>query len=570
VSVAAAFDGRGADIKAIRETADGSIWIGTFSNGLLRIAGQKTSHYGTRQGLPGNDIRAILEGPDNSIWLSTRRGLVMFRGGRFTTLPRIGSVRARISPICRDHSGSLWIGTEGGGICRMTGNTCSTLTTEDGLASDDIRSVFEDRQGNIWFGSTDGTLFRLREQKFAQFTRRDGLSSNVVTNVFASRNNELWVGTAEGVNQLQGGRIIRPREPWAAGGITSIIQDRAGALWIGTLQQGLRWVRNGKTKLFFPRRSVGTLLEDRDGSIWAGVSPGLVRIRDGRAETVGAGTPVALSRVVAVVQDRTRGIWVGNRSGHLTHIAGTRLATFDLAKYGCPSRLTGLYPGRRGSLWITTGEGLCRFHDGVFEHYSTKDGLAEDELVSVVEDGLGHLWLSGCRGFSRLEIAALLRYRRGASPPLPVWFIERANGEFSQLRTGAAYNESDGSLWFATQRGLVALDPAGAQPNRAPIAAVIEGLSADNSPVALPRSSNALPHLSAGVKDIGFRFTGMDLGSPELVRFKYKLEGFDADWTNAGNRRVAFYTNLPRGSYRFCVMAANSDGVPGTVRCRPW
>ncbi len=564
LKIYSAADGVGTNIKAILEARDGAIWIGDYGLGVIRLTGDRISRYGIPEGLPSNDVRAILEDPDGTLWFSTLGGLVRWRDGNLTTFTRRdGLSQDRVFPLCRDRNGNLWIGTEGGGLNRMAGGRFSTLSTREGSTSDEIRSLFEDREGNLWFGTADGALFRLKDEKYSVFTHQEGLSSDLVRAVFEDRERNIWVGTAEGVSVLRGSDILRPREPWMAGTVTTMIQDRSGGFWIGTLGQGLRWAHNGQTQIFFPNQRITALFEDREGGIWAGVLPGIARIRNGHAEAVGVGTSIARARIVALRQDAAGALWTAAESGVIYRITGTEVKEYSLHGAGSLAGTTSLHLDEPGGLWIGTTEGLCRFQGGALQCYSVADGLAEDQVSSILEDDQGFLWLSGFRGFSRIAKSAIQQYRRGTSPPLPVWFIEHANGEAtsSGAQTPSAWKGRDGRLWFGSLHGLIGIDPAAARPDPLPVPIVIEELLVDRSPLSSLRSSNGSPKLAAGVRDIEFRFVGLNLGDPAGVRFKYQLEGYDTNWTDAGNRRVAYYTNLPGGTYRFRVMAANSDGV---------
>ena len=559
-----AADGVGTNIKAILESRDGSLWIGTYGDGVIHLAGDRITRLGTQQGLPSNDVRAILEDPDGTLWFSTLGGLVRSHAGNLTTFTRRdGLSQDRVFPLCRDRNGNLWIGTEGGGLNRMTDGRFSNLTTQEGAASDEIRSLFEDREGNLWFGTADGGLFRLKDEKYTVYTHREGLSSDLVRAVFEDRERNIWLGTAEGVNVLRGSVITHPREPWMAGTVTSLIQDRSGGIWIGTLGQGLRWAQNGQTKVFLPNRRITALFEDREGSIWAGVLPGLVRIRNGQAESSGVDDAMAKGRIVAIRQDAEGALWTAVESGIVYRILGTEVKEYSLLEGGSPAAITSLHLDQQGELWVGTTEGLCRLQRGAFQCYSVGDGLAEYQVSSILEDDHGFLWLSGFRGFSRIAKSSISQYRRGASSPLPVWFIEHPNGEATSSghQTPSAWKGSDGRLWFGSLHGLIGIDPSGARPDPSPVPVAIEELLVDRRPVSLPGSPEGARRLPAGVRDIEFRFVGLSLGDPAGVRFKYLLEGYDTDWTDAGNRRVAFYTNLPGRAYRFRVMAANGDGV---------
>ncbi len=560
--VFAAAEDPGSTIKAITETRDGSIWVGSYGDGVTRFQNGAAVRFTVRQGLPSNDVRAILEDPDGSMWFSTLGGLARLREGHWTVFARgQGLSHERAFPLTRDRDGNLWIGTEGGGLNRMTAGRFSALTSKSGLTSDEIRCTFEDREGNLWFGTSDGSLFRLRDEKFTVFTSREGLRSDLVRAVFEDRDRNIWVGTGDGINYLHDGQVLRPVEAWGNGTVTSILRDRAGVLWIGTLGKGLRRVQGRQVQVYFPDRIVSSLLEHRDGTIWAGVVPGLVRIKNGKTEQVGLGTPLAGVRTGALRQDANGTVWATSDAGTIYRINslenGFDVKAYPLENSGCSTAVTSLFPDASG-VWIGTSEGLCRLENDRFRHYSSADGLVEDRVSSILDDNQGHLWLSGYRGFSRIPTTALLDYRPGASPRLPVWFLEHANGEPTSngFQMRSAWKAQDGRLWFASLRGLIRIDPATARPDPLPVPVVIEAFLADRMPAL-----GAKPRLPAGVRDLEFRFVGLNLGNPSGVRFKYQLEGYDPDWMDAGSRREAFYTNLPSGTYTFRVAAANSDGV---------
>ena len=253
------------------------------------------------------------------------------------------------------------------------------------------------------------------------------------------------------------------------GTVTTMIQDHTGGFWIGTLGHGLLSVHNGQTKIYFPNQNINSLFEDKDGNIWAGVLPGLMRIHNGQAQPIGSETAIARSRVVAILQDARGVVWAA-AAGYLLRIVGSDAKIYSLQEGGCPASVTALHLETPDSLWIGTTEGLCRFQEGAFQHYSTADGLLEDQVSSILEDDHGFLWLSGYRGFSRIAKAAIRQYHPGVNPAFQVWFIEHANGTAtsSGSQMPSAWKGRDGHLWFGSLRGLITIDPAAARPTCCP------------------------------------------------------------------------------------------------------
>lgn len=553
-------EGAADQIKAILEARDGAIWVGTYGHGILEIRGDRIMRHGRPEGLPSVDVRAILEDADGTLWFSSLGGLVARKGGRFTIYnERDGLPHNRMFPLWRDRDGNLWIGTEGRGLVRRAGGRFATLGPQDGLVSSEIRSLCEDREGNLWFGSADGNLFRLKEERFTAVTQKEGLTGNAVRAVAEDRQGRMWVGGTEGLDVLEGGRATRVREAWAGGPVTSILHDRAGATWIGTMNHGLRRVQGGRMELLFPGRLITALLEDGEGVVWAGMDPGLERYRDGRWTRAGVGTGLDRARITVLRQGAGGVVWVGENRGILHRLSGAGMVSYSLREQGCGSSITSLHVDGRGALWIGSAEGLCRFEGGRFQQYSEADGLVEDQVSSILEDDFANLWLAGYRGFSRVSMERLRSYRRGVSAPLEVWFVEHPNGDLTSagFQSRAAWRARDGRLWFASLYGVVGIDPGDSRAKSYPVPVILEEVLADRVPVA----QDGVVKLAAGVRDLEFRFVGLSLGDPAGVRFKYRLDGLDPDWTQAGGRRLAVYHNVPAGDYRFQVTAANPDGV---------
>ncbi len=550
-----AADGFADDIKAVLQARDGSLWIASYGYGIVHFDGLRPTRFGIRQGLPSNDVRAILEDPDGTLWFSTLGGLVRRRDGRFTTFThRDGLSNDRLFPLWRDRDGNLWAGTEGGGLNRFAGEHFNALVTWGGAPMGEINAIFEDRAGNLWFGGADGTLYRLKDERYKVLTRHEGLSSDTVRAVFAAADGETWVGTSDGVDVIAGDRVRPVREPWTRGPVASILQDRAGRMWIGTLGDGLRRVENGRSHLFFPNRIVNMLWEDHAGAVWAGVLPGVVRIYGGVAEPLPS--PIAGQRVTAFAEDRNGVIWLGAEGGAVYRLTGGAVTPYSPQSAGCPPGVLSLHVDEHDALWIGTSEGLCRFEEGRFQGYSAGDGLADDEVNSILDDGHGNFWLAGLRGFIRVSKEELRRHQSGSGPQLNTWFVERASGKATSQASSTSRGP-DGRLWFGTQRGLVIIDPAKANPDTYPIPVMIEQVVVDRFAIA-PAGMLRVP---AGARDIEFRYVALDLGNPGGVRYRYQLEPFDRNWTEAETRQAAYYTNLPAGTYKFRVWASNGDGI---------
>ncbi|HZG54356.1 MAG TPA: histidine kinase, partial [Pyrinomonadaceae bacterium] len=222
----------------------------------------------------------------------------------------------------------------------------------------------------------------------------------------------------------------------------------------------------------------------------------------------------------------------------------------------------GVLVDRRGRLWVgTLGGGLARFKDGRFKPVTSAAGLADDTITRLLEDGAGNLWMGSTRGVLRASLKDLSDYADERVRSVTCVAYGKADGLPSIDCSGgtqpAGWRTRDGALWFPTAQGVAVIDPSRLARNELPPPVVVENLVVDRAPLALADDLR----LPRGSRAVEIHFTALSFVAPSKVKFRYLLEGFDRDWVEAGARREAFYTNLPPGSYRFRVLAANDDGV---------
>jgi signal transduction histidine kinase len=399
-----------------------------------------------------------------------------------------------------------------------------TYTTKEALSDDWVYSVCEDREGSLWVGTRSG-LNLFKNGKFTHYTTKDGLSGDIVWAIYQDREGNLWVGTEHGgLNRFKDGKFTTytTKDGLSHNWVTAIYEDREGGLWIGTDGGGLNRFKDGRF-ISYTRKdglshdSVTAIYEDREGSFWIGTQGGLTRLKDGK----------------------------------FTHYATER---------GLPSsKVNAFYEDREASLWIgTRGDGLIRLKDGKFTTYTTKEGLFDNVVTQIFEDGRGNLWMGSFRGIFRVNKKEFDDLDQGKIRAVTSVVYGKADGMKSlECNSGQppGWKSKDGRLWFPTVKGVVMVDPD--NMNMLPPPVVIEQVIIDKNPID-PRQRAELP---PGKGELEFHYTGLSFLDPKKVKFKYRLEGYDEDWVDAGTRRVAYYTNIPPGEYRFRVIACNNDGV---------
>lgn len=604
-------------IRALHRSRHDSLWIGT-TNGLARYRDGRFRDFTRANGLPNNVVRSINEGPTGDIWIGgfgfvgrmnpasarfeiamegtpstvrtiyqdtrsnvwagTSAGLSELAGAEIRRHTRAEGLPDNIvNAIFEDSTGVLWVGTSGG-LCRRVDGTFITETDNEGVSYDMVNVIYEDREGNIWIGAKDG-LYRLSARRFVSFSKLQGLRHNNVMSVCESRSGAIWLGTwGGGVNQLKQEIVAAlPRQiriddqPRNLTLSLALHEARDGSFWIGTdYDAGLFNWRNGKFIHIGKAEglhdsAIKVIYEDRATNLWVGTSTGLNLLRNGKFTRFTATNGLAGTAVRAVCEDDSGRLWIGTDGG-LTCRANDSFFNFGPREGWSGAPVLCLYSDQQQALWIgTEGHGLARMMPSGgttnFVFCTTRHGLISDHVLEVIEDDDGWMWLASLKGVFRVKKTDLDDFAAGKIQRVSSTAYGQADGMLSVQCNGvakpSAWKSRDGRLWFATTKGVVAVDPK-IKMNEKPPAVVIEDVLADKRRVAIQPPSITIP---PGRGELEFRYTALSFTAPEKNQFKYKLEGIDPDWVEAGSRRSAFYNNVSPGDYRFHVIACNNDGA---------
>lgn len=517
-------------VRALMEDDRGRVWIGTYGHGLICWDGRTVADYGTRnKALASDVVRALRQDADGNIWIGTGGGGLYRYGAdgfsRLTTLD--GFTSDVIWALLEDHEGNLWAGTGGGGLCQLTEPKILTLTKADGLASNHVWTVLEDREGNIWVGTNGAGLNRLGNPPVV-YTTRDGLVDNFVRSLCTDRQGRLWIGSQAGLSCLEHGCIREPLRVRAS--IRAILEDRRGVLWVGTAGAGLfrvsgRVITRLTTADGMSDNVVSTIYESPRGDLWIGTRAGITQLRDdGRMARV-VDVLCRTDAILCIFQDSLGDCWVG-----------------------------------------TSGNGVLRIHGGGVQRMPPDERLLDDEIYQVLEDSRGNLWMSSNHGLFEVDRSGLCHYLESGRERPAIHQFGIADGlrgtEFNGNNLPAGIRDRSGRLWFPSLTGLAVVDPGAIRINAHPPRVVIERIVA--GPREIPGDAGPLPSFTYRDKSYEFHYTALSFTNPSRVKFKYRLDGYDEDWIDAGTRRVAYYTNLGPGRYTFRVIGCNNDGLWNT------
>nr|WP_244292376.1 ligand-binding sensor domain-containing diguanylate cyclase [Xanthomonas hyacinthi] len=585
---------------------DGALWVGS-EDGLFRIeADGRLSAAGAVAGLPKTRIAALLQRPDGSVLVGTAQGLfrldpATLRARRWGRTPamRAAAVRRlshdrdggllvagdagvfwlhadgalqwlrqgqRVDAALQDRQGQLWTSLSSGQLLRRSSSGVSEeMLSISGVVS---AALIEDREGLIWAGSTDG-LFRVAAGDAGGLTRHDGLGGDDVRVVQQSADGAVWIGHAAGLDRWQHGRIATLRIA-ASGRDPSVLALAAandGGMWVGTYSQGvLLLAPDGAVRqrlgsdAGIPQAMVRALLQDADGGLWIGSNAGLAYRNRGRTRVYTLADGLPALQVQALYRDRAGVLWIGSSGGIAALSAGGALRGWP-AGAGFPAHNAfDFLEDADGTLWIGSDRGLLRLRDGRFRVYDHRVGLPRDKLFRVIDDGHGHLWATSNQGVLRIARDSIAQLDAGRRTQLAVDVVDRSDGMPGSQGNGASapagWLSRAGTLLVPTSAGLALIDPALPSRHswRAP-AVAIERLQVDGREQPL-RGDYRLP---GSVGRLSVDYAGLSFRSPDKVRYRYRLHGFDRQWIDAGSGEEAVYTNLPPGDYRLEVQATTSS-----------
>lgn len=576
----------------------GDIWASSGYN-LSRLRGDEVQTHTVTSAQPPESIppaiRRVYCDKKGKIWAGSNVHLIEMTESGFRHHVKDTGPAGIISVIFQDREENLWVGTYAG-LGRFADGKFFKEDKNQGTVSR-VHSIYEDREGNLWIGSEEG-LARLTPRHITVYTRQEGLTQNTTAAVSAGSDNSIWIGVwGGGINRIKDGVITTygKAEGLTTDFILSVLEGRDGSLWAGSdFGGGLHRLKDGKFTHFgkaegLPDRSViASLCEDVQGNIWVGTRNGLFRLRDGRFATYTTRQGLSHNRINSLYAGHDGILWIGLENGLMRYQSGA--FTQEPACQG--TAVVSIYEDTEQTLWVGTyGQGLKRIKHGQVDTYTSQHGLYSDSIFDIVEDDRHNLWVNSSKGIFRVSKSELEAVARGSSPSLTSIRYGRMAGiiSSSQYREPvhpAATRSKDGKLWFRTNQGVASVDPNRVQPNSRPPSVVIEQVYADKKLVgsidgeeplaqaaAAAARKNGQPapplRLSPGFRltvppgegELEIRYTALSYSAPEHSQFKYRLKGVDSQWVDAGNRRFAYYYNLPPGIYRFELLARNDDGV---------
>jgi len=552
-------------IRAILKDSRGNLWVGTENFGLFKLEKGRIKNINENNGLPDNNVYCILEDHFGQIWIGTGNGLVKFFEDKWRIFKKKDGLEDNfIRCLFQDKSGILWIGTNSGGLNYFKDGGFLSISLKDGLSHNSIASICEDKEGNLWIGTNGGGLNQLKKGKVRMLTQKEGLKNELVWTILKGKDEEIWIGTSGRLFCYKNGKIfnypnLNNKTIW------SLFYGKNETLWVGTSGDGLIKIKNKNITIYntkdgLANNVISAIQEDEEGRLFIGTRGGLSILESEKFYNYSIKDGLASDVIYALLYDKNKILWVGTREG-LCKMEKGKFHSFKIREEFGSNVIISIFEDK-DTLWLGTyGGGLIHFKDGKFFVFKKKDGLFDDAIFQILEDDLGNFWMSSNSGIFSISKKVLEDFEKGkikkiSCRPLGIsdgLLISECNGGSQP----AGFVNNDGKLWFPTIKGVAVVNPYEFSINNVIPPVIIEKLKIDDLYVDLNQGKKFGP--SKGKLEI--QYTALSFIAPEKVLFKYKLEGFDDKWIEAGGRRVAYYTNIPPGKYTFKVIACNNDGI---------
>jgi signal transduction histidine kinase/ligand-binding sensor domain-containing protein/CheY-like chemotaxis protein len=547
--------------------SSGRLWVSARPNGIfVREKGIFTAYRGI--GPDSGELYRMYEYPRGTLWFATTKALYRVRGCEVRTIgQKEGLGTENVTSFCTDHEGRLWVTARG--LYRSLDPRGDSFVQVPTAGDPMCRAVFADREGSIWVGTSGSGILQLRETAFRTgWTTPAGMPTGGVRVISQSADGSIWAALApNGFARIypDGRSVAIPLGLERESEVRSILAASDGRVWIGTRGAMLIW-KDGRLERFPDYADVGTLYEDRSGAVWIGpANRGVVRWRSGRFESLAGVIGSASSNAAVFAEGRQGALYIGMDEG-LAKFADGRASVFNPGPVVSDFAVRSIHEDSRGNLWVgTKRRGLVLLHEGRWYNPDSMSESMGDLVSAIVEDNRGSLWLGTAKGIvwgsEEAFLAACLGQQDGG---ILHWAGSSEGIQASTIGYGSqpvSLAAKDGSIWFVSHAGLIQVDPAATPFNATPPLVQVEKVTVDG--VEAEASGQVI--LPPGTRSVAVDYAALSFIEPSAIVFRYRLEGHDNAWIDAGVRRTAYYANLRPGNYQFRVLARNGDGIWNTT-----
>lgn len=408
--------------------------------------GFQIENWDTEDGLPHNSVTCLTQSRQGYLWFGTLNGLVRTDGVQFKVYSSENSTNMpgnRVLCVFEDSKQVVWFGVEGGGA-GMIEHGIVRHPPVPGLAETSVTSIMESPSGNFYFGTVRGEIIQWSSGLPRVYDRTNGLTGDPIVKLVVDDQGQLWAATTSWLGCLKEGRFVE-KIPTSTGGL-ALTQRREGGLWTVAGNRLSPWPagedgRSWELPLIPEKdRQVRTVLENRKGEVWIGLSGGgLLRFRNGQFESVRSQPVLPAEAMLALTEDDEGNLWAGTHGSGLVRVRQRMFDVINTEDGLAQNNVLTLCESASGAVWLgTDGGGLHRLErDGKVTRHQAADGLPPEYVNAVYEDRQGTVWAGTWgAGLFRLQGSRFEPFNPGAG--FPPRFIR------------SLYEDADGSLWIGT------------------------------------------------------------------------------------------------------------------------
>jgi ligand-binding sensor domain-containing protein/signal transduction histidine kinase len=616
---------------SINQDNDGNIWMGTQS-GLSCYNGKTFVNYSKAQGLAGNAVTHILKDNTGQLWFGTDEGISRFDGKTFRNYTKSqGLANQYIDDIIQDKKGTIWVATYAG-VSQLVNDKFVNYTKNDGLADNKIAAMLQDRAGSIWFGSIAGGINRYDGNSFASFTPLHGTVGNFANKIFQDKDGAIWFGTNGGGVIVYDGKTFKnytTAQGLVDGNVAAIMQAKDSSMWFGTTG-GLSHF-DGKTFTNYTSKQglgasfVPDIVQDNSGNIWFGTWGGGVSSFDGKSfTTYTTAQGLAFNIADVAIKDKNGNIWFGTGGG-VSRFNGNNFTNYTTAQGLLSNVIISAMQDQSGDLWFGTDGGMSRFDGSSISNSVSQQWMdPKNEVYNIAEDTKrGLIWFGDTEGLAWYKPGPADSGQQGhsfetfdASSDYPVRNVngllvdnkgviwaECGNNKIvrfdydalpknsapSKLELTRVKVNGEDICWnnLAARKNTVDSSAKGAILNEMvttfgktlPVK-VLDSMRHKYRDVKFDSVSSFYPvpvnlTLPYSDRNLTFEFTAIAPEQAKQVKYTYKLEGYDKNWSVPGNSTTAVFGNIPEGDYTFRLTARSKFGVPSEMTYKftvlpPW
>lgn len=556
------------DVNTISEDGRGRIWLGTVDDGVFYWENGKVHEF-MGETLRNYIVAAIATGLDGKIWLATATGLKCYTAD-FEKVP-LGvhpSFDSQPNNLLVDSRGAVWVGTVSSGLFRYYDGTFTGIRKRDGLASDRILTLAEASDGSIWVGTEDGVT-QLSDVRFPILSAAEGLAHEACLSVTTGRDGSLWMATPGGASHYEGGRFtnygVHEADGFTSRWIKRVFAARNGDIYLLNGRRRVDRFRGSRVVNTWQREQWPAAVAEDSQGVMVAFGADLMRLENDEFVpfVLKDGTNVSLRWIRDMIVAKDGSIWIAAVEGihrikdgvlrNLCHENGVYQSTFNHVR-----------EDDHGVIWAAQNTGIARIRDGKMSLITQEQGLHDNAVHAIVPDRVGYFWMDSSRGIFRVSARELNAVADGTSARMTCTVYDGEDSVKTTDKTAQEFSgcrSADGRIWFPSSQGVIMIDPANVEGPRPPPAVTIERVLINGREYSPDRE----PRIQPTAGNLEFHYAALNYAAPLKTRYRYRLDGYETEWVEAGGRRSAFYTNLARGRYRFHVQACNADGVWNTT-----